>query len=175
MNTEPTPTVYHRIASALLCLVGVATLGGALACRARSGHADRHDVRFVLNWCELGDERVEEVVESYQSARNITGDHLDAYAISISHVDEEELLAAADPGWTRGDELEGVLDDAVSFAGLWPAEDRIPWFPDESELRSDEFYVHPWSISYHGLHVDAVKLIFVRPRDSMVFYISAAM
>ena len=138
-----------------------------------SGTAAPQDVRFVLNWCRLGDDRIEEVVHSYKSARSFTGDHLDAYAIRISRVDETELVRDEfGSGWFRCDELDGVLKDAVGFAAGWLHQDEIAWFLTEKELESDQVYVYPWSIYCHGTHPSAIELIFVRPKDKMVFYMS---
>lgn len=163
-------------------MVGAIVLGGFIAYRIGPGNADttnsanKQDVRFVLNWCRFGDERIEEVVHSYQSARSFTGDHLDAYAIRISHVDPAELTQNEfGSGWFRCDQVDGVLKDAVDFAVGWLREDGISWFPREEELRSDELYVYPWSIYCHGIRPTAVELIFVRPRDKMVFFMSTKM
>lgn len=164
-----------------VCLVGVLVLGGAIAFQIGPGNVDRSnaaskkDVRFVLNWCELGDERIEKVVHSYQSARSFTGDHLDAYAIKITYVSPEELTRD-DFGsrWFRCDKLDGVLKDAVDFAVSWLHQDEISWFMNENELRSEEVFVYPGSINCHGTQPDAVELIFVRPKHRMVFYVSAA-
>jgi hypothetical protein len=133
------------------------------------GKANRKDVRYVLNWCQLGDERITEVVHSYKSSRSFTGDHLDAYAIKISHVSIKEL---SNSDWCRGDKVEGILNDALVFTGAWSNNKEIPWFPSEKELRSKKIYVYPWSIYYHGTRPTAVKLIFVRPKDCMVFFLS---
>ena len=82
----------------IVCLVGLVVIVGTVCSlidmgnTAISGAATKQDVRFVLNGCRLGDERIEEVVHSYQSARSFTGDHLDAYAIKISHVNATELV-----------------------------------------------------------------------------------
>jgi hypothetical protein len=133
--------------------------------------ASSQDVRFVLNWCELGDQRIEKVIHSHVSSRSFTGDYLDAYAIKISHVELAELTKQTDDlqgRWYRGDQLPKVLDDAVGFVGGWQHE--LPWFPSEAELRSSEFYVYPWTIYLHGLHPTATELIFIRPSDKMVFY-----
>jgi hypothetical protein len=97
---------------------------------------------------------------------------LDAYAIRISRIELAELVSTANDlgqGWYRGDHLPTVLGDAVEFAGSWLHE--LPWFPSETELRSADFYVYPWSIDYHGLRPSAVELVFVRPSDKMVFFI----
>ena len=145
--------------------------GFGVANRTKTDKASGQDVRFVLNWCNLGDNRIEKVVHSHVSARSFTGDHLDAYAIKINNVTVEELTAHTNDvsgRWYRGDQLPKVLDDAVGFAGGWLHE--IPWFPSETELRSGEFYVYPWSIYCHGVEPSAAKIIFVRPKDKMVFY-----
>jgi len=132
------------------------------------------DVRFVLNWCSLGDERIEKVVHSFTSSRGFTGDHLDAYAIKISHVSVEELGTRKD-NWERfyrGDQLPPILNEAVEFTGAWLKHDRLSWFPTVEEIRSEQIYVYPWRIRFHGISVEGTELIFVRPSDNMVFYFS---
>lgn len=142
--------------------------------RDRFDRATKQDVRFVLNWCRLGDERIERVVHSYESARSFTGDHLDAYAIKISHVDPAELTPDKDgSGWVRCDQLEGVLKAAVDFSIGWFHREEISWFLEEHELGSAEVFVYPWSIYCQGTRPYAVSLIFVRPKDRMVYFISA--
>ena len=137
--------------------------------------ASNHDIRHVLNWSELGEERTEEVLHSYIAASSFSGDSLEAHAIRISHVDKEELTQKEHGGgWFRGDKLTGVVADAMTFVGaegLPSAE--IPWFPTEQELRSAEFYLYPWSIYYHGTKPTAVKLIFIQPEKKLVFYLAA--
>lgn len=165
-----------------LCLVGAIVLLGLYRGRTATllnvdaaGVATKQDVRFVLNWCRLGDDRIEELLHSYRSARSITGDHLDAYAIRISHVDFAELMPDKfGSGWCRCDEVTGVLKDAVEFTSGWLHRDEINWFLSEEELRSDEVFVFPWRICCNGTMPSSVQLIFVRPKDRMVFYISAA-
>lgn len=164
----------------VICFFGALVVGGLLVFRMGPGNTDssqtasKHDVRFVLNWCRLGDERIEEVVHSYVSARSFTGDHLDAHAIRITHVDPSELTKDDfGSGWARCDQVGGVLDDAIEFAEGWLHRDDISWFPTREELRSDRMYVYPWSIYCHGTRPSAVELIFVRPEDRMVFFMSS--
>ena len=164
----------------LVAVGALATYMVGPANRARDDSATASDVRFVLNWCGLGDQRIDRVVHSHVSARSLTGDHLDAYAIHLTHVELAELAPragdphAVDPGrrWYRGDQLPRVFDDAVGFAGGWLGAGEIPWFPGEAQLRSSEFYVFPWRVEYHGLTPSAAELIFVRPADRMIFYLS---
>jgi len=142
--------------------------------RDRTQTATAKDVRFVLNWCDLGDQRIEKVIHSHISARSFTGDHLDAHAIKISRVDIDELTKQKDElrgRWYRGDKLPEVVSEAVDFAGGWLHE--LPWFPTVDQLRSSEFYVYPWSIHLHGARPSAAELIFIRPSDKMVFYFGA--
>lgn len=165
-------------------LIGVVIVGISVARRfgatdsilgtsneSSSAKASKDDVRYVLNWCRLGDSRTEEVIHSYVSSRSFTGDQLDAHAIRISHVSIDELkhdeLGA---GWYRCDQLKGVLADALDFVGGWSSNDDIKWFPTKEQLLTSDYYVYPWSIYCHGTRPSAAKLIFVRPSDRMVFY-----
>ena len=138
--------------------------------------ASKSDVRFVLNWCELGDQRIEKVLHSHVSARSLTGDHLDAYAIKITDVSVDELTKVGRVGnnrWYRCDSLPKILDDAVSFVGGWQHEN--PWFPTEESIRTTDFYVYTMSIYTHGVTPSAAELIFIKPADKMVYFVSAKM
>lgn len=136
-----------------------------------SATASKQDVRFVLNWCRLGDSRIEEVVHSYQSARSFTGDHLDAHAIRITKVSTDELVADdAGGGWVRCDKTQGVLKDAVDFVASWAGRHETLWFPPAEQLNSADFYVYSWSIYCHGTRPSAAELIFVHPSSKMVYY-----
>ena len=167
-----------------ITLVVAAAIGGFIAYEEVLGReievdaATVDDVRFVLNGCGLGEERIEAVVNSYKSAPSFTGDHLHAYAIKISHVDLAELgkrrdSPREDKEWFRGDELPKVLDDAINFISMFLNTDGVSWFPKWASLRSDNFYVYSSSIYYHGTYPSAAKLIFIQPSKNMVYYISA--
>ena len=165
-----------------ISLVGVIVIIGYLAYSMTLGNenienkATKSDVRFVLNWCGLGDQRIEKVVHSYTSARSFTGDYLDAYEIKITNVTVDELINENDskPGhWYRMDSLPTVLDQAVTFVGGWQHE--TPWFPTEEKLRKKDFYVYPWSIYCHGVTPTAAELIFVNPTEKKVYYVGSKM
>jgi len=167
------------VAWGALSLLSVIAFAGYLAYHYSRGHhveidtATTKDVRFVLNWCGLGEDRIEKVVHSYVTSRNVTGDHVDAYAIKISNVELKELTAREDDfgeGWHRADTVPPVLNDAIAFMGTWLH--QVSWFPSEAELRTSDYYVYPWSIYTQGVRPTATELIFVRPRDNMVFYFS---
>ena len=133
--------------------------------------ATLNDVRFVLNSCKLGDKHIEKVVHSHVSARSFSGDHLDAFAIKISKIEMTELTSNTNDAsgqWYRGDQLPQVVNDALKF--VTACHQEIPWFPNEQELRSSEFYAYPWSIHYYGINPSAAELIFISPSDKMIFY-----
>jgi len=167
------------VAWGFISFIGAAAIGAYVAYQAGPGNTDainsanKQDVRFVLNWCRLGDERIEAVIHSYQSARSFSGDHLDAYAIKISHIDPAELKKDEyGSGWFRCDQAEGVLKDSIDYLGGWLDDENISWFPRLDEIKSEEFYVYPWSIYFHGIRPTAVELVFLRPKDKMLYYIS---
>ena len=136
--------------------------------------ASSHDVGHVMNWCELGSDRIEEVLHSYISASSFSGDHIEAHAIKITQIEESELKQNdSGEGWFRGDTLTGVPGDALKFVENWIPSEEIPWFMSKQELRSSDVYLYPWSIYYRGTRPIAVKLIFVKPKDKTVFYFAA--
>ena len=164
-----------------LSLLAVIAIGAFVAFQIGPGNRDkndsasRHDVRFVLNWCRLGDDRIQKVVHSHVSSRSFTGSHLDAYAIKITHVDPSELDARSGElrRWYRGDRASAIVNDGLEFMGMWL--DAIPWFPKQAELRSSSYYIYPQHIDYHGIKPAGVEMIFVRPSDKMVFYFDGKM
>lgn len=165
-----------------ISLLGVLALSGFIMYQMQFGNREEtnsvknEDVRFVLNWCNLGDDRIEKVIHSYRSPRSFTGDHLDAFAIKISHVDPTELTPSPNDfrgSWYRGDQLPEILSKAVDFVGGYSDWEQISWFPKEDEIRSDKMFVYLSSVYFHGTYPSAVEIIFVRPLDNMVFYLGA--
>ncbi|AUC79264.1 hypothetical protein CW736_07655 [Nonlabens sp. MB-3u-79] len=160
-----------------ISLIGIILILGYLAYSTTIGNktvenkATKSDVRFVLNWCRLGDERIEKVTNSYESGRSFTGDFLDAYAIDISKVTREELKNKK--GFYRLDSLPKVLKDAVEMTSGW--EHEIPWFPKLEDLKKEEVYVYPWSIYCNGVTPTGAELIYVVPKNKKVYYIGTKM
>jgi len=156
--------------------------GLTLGNRSSDKPASKRDVRFVLNNCKLGDDRIEEVVHSYISSRHITGDHLDAHAIRVTHLDASELVFdntyGKTSGWYRGDELTGFPKEVVDFVASWlpqlPSEKtEISWFPTIDEIRSPTTYVWIEYVRTHGTRPFSAQVIFARPEDRMIYYFSA--
>lgn len=145
----------------------------AVGATPRVDFASTNDVRFVLNWSELGDHRIAEVVHSYRSKHPLLADHLEAYAIRVTEVHEYELdgsMLAEWPRrrWSRGDRLDTLTADALDFAV--PAHE-IPWFPTATALKTERYFVYRHAVELHD-GVDAAALVFVRLSDRMVYYVS---
>src|SRR5918999_6024477 len=102
-----------------LCLVLLVIVTIAIAyyftigVQPRDGRATKDDVRFVLNWPELGDDRIEAVVESHESSVHFSGDHFTAYAIRVTTLSESELTSRG--RWVRGDRADALMADAIRF------------------------------------------------------------
>ncbi|MGX9727648.1 MAG: hypothetical protein ACTFAK_10125 [Candidatus Electronema sp. VV] len=167
------------IAYALVCTLVMTTFIVAISYKILIGNrgsdapASKKDAERIMNWCGLDKNRVDEVLHSHISARSFSGDYLDAHAIRLSSLEEHELLKneTAD-GWFRCDQASGVLKDALDFAAAWVPSSEVPWFPSEKEVRSKEMYVKSWTLRYDGSMLSEAVLIFVRPRDKMLFFVS---
>lgn len=155
-----------------ISLIGIILILGYLVYSMTIGNknieneATKSDVSFVLNWCGLGEQRIEKVTNSYESSRSFTGNYLDAYAIDISEVTLDELKNKN--GFYRLDSLPQVLNDAVKMISGWQHE--IPWFPRLEDLKKEDIYVYPWSIYCNGIKPSGAELIFVVPKDKKVYY-----
>jgi hypothetical protein len=168
------------IAYGLLCTLAVTTLITVVSYTILIGNsgsdipAAKNDVSHILNWSGLDKNRVEEVLHSHISPRAFSGDHLDAHAIRLSSLEEHELLRGETyDSWCRCDQAAGVMKDALDFASAWVPSKEVPWFPSEKEVRSKEMYVKSWTLSYDGAMLSEAVLIFARPKDKMLFFISA--
>jgi hypothetical protein len=159
----------------LILIVSYLTYSMTIGNKTENDKATKSDVRFVLNWCELGDDRIENVVRSYTSARSFTGDHVDVYSIKISHISMDELKKTnyGVGHWYRCDTIPEILDGAISLAGRF--QDETDWFPKEETLRTKGFYVYPVNIYCNGTSPIGTQLIFINPKDKMVYYIDVKM
>ncbi len=195
--------VFFGILKWFFIACGVVSLAGAAAIaafvfykigpgnRASSETVPGKDLRYVLNSCGLSGFEIEQTVHSFRSARSFTGDHLDAHAMRIRIKDgsENSLEEILEAGWVRGDLASGVTADAVEFVCWSLDRDEIrSWFPREEELRSDGIYVFTHLASYlNFFHTDFykasggegrimphyAKVVFFRPEDGMLFFISS--
>lgn len=152
---------------AVLAVVAVLAYDFTFGARPRDDRATARDVRFVLNWTALGEDRIETVVRSRESTIHLSGDHFVAYAIRVKTLSEAEL--ASNARWVRGDRVDAVMAEAIKF--VTTASQDTPWFPPSEDLLSDRYYVWRWRVELNE-GVSAATLIFARPADRMIFYAS---
>jgi len=173
---------YILIGWGIVCLLGVICTLAFIVYSIGPGNSDKHgeatkkDVRFVLNWCELGDERIEKVVNSFVSARSFTGDYVEAYAIQISGVSSDELVSYQPRrSWVRCDLATGLHQDAIEYVKMWIGTNGLEWFPSRQLIESDEFFVYIWSIYYHRTTATGAEVILIHPKSNMIYYLGAKM
>ncbi|MDR0534795.1 MAG: hypothetical protein LBG65_00300 [Puniceicoccales bacterium] len=159
----------------LILLCSTAYYGFGPGNSDKIGKASEKDVRFVLNWCRLGDARIEKVLHSHESARSFTGDHLDAYAIKVKNLTISDLKnpeSDFDGGWIRCDKLDPIISGAVKLVSGFAKSDQLDWFPQESDLLSDRYYIWIWSIGLQGRRPGSAKIIFAHPESGVLYYSS---
>ena len=141
--------------------------------KTQIGSATIADVRFVLNWSRLGGDGIKSVLNSYESSRSLTGDHLDAYEILTNGISVDDLQDQ--DVWRRGDNLDGVLEQGVELVSSFVRSDNLDWFPTDETIRSDQIYIYSWSILFHNRKATAAKIIFAKPSENKVYYASVKM
>ena len=164
------------VGGAALVFMAIATVSALYY--SQWGNAPKHnvknkqDVRFILNWSRLGEDRIKSVKHSYVSERSLTGDHIDAYAIEITSVSIDELENQKYIKWMRGDKAEGIFKEAIELASGFVDLDKLTWFSSKEVLLSKKIYMNSWAIMLHGEHVTQAKLIFAVPSENMIYYVS---
>jgi hypothetical protein len=167
-------TVWNALAVwGATCLIAVIAAAAFVAYsvvsnKPRHDRATARDVRFVLNWPGLGDDRIERVLHSYESTFHVSGDHFVAYEIRVTSLDVSEL-SSENGRWVRGDRLDELTKQAVQF--VTEAGQETPWLPSAGELATDKYYVWRSRVEVNE-RVSAAALIFARPADRTIFYAS---
>ncbi len=140
--------------------------------REKIDKATRNDVRFVLNWCEIGDENAIKVLKSYDSPHFFNGDYLTAYKIQIKKIDFEKVLKNSNhpnSKWYKSDQLPEILDETIKLIDA--NEYHIPWFPNSEKIKSSDFYIYPWSIFTNGISPGGAQIILYNPSENIVYFL----
>jgi len=160
----------------LACAVVVIGLIGLFAYGQipKNDSARGGDVRFMLNWPGLGEDRLETVVHSHVSNSGPLGDHFDAYAIRLTSLSEADLSMPdrnERSAWVRGDRADALLRNAVEFVAT--AHPEAPWLPTSEQLLTAQYYVWVWRVDLRANNrVTAADVIFAHPSDRMMLYAS---
>ena len=135
--------------------------------------ASMRSIEHVLNAAGFGVDRLGKVVGSFESSTLFTGDGCDMYAMQLTHVSEDELLADSfgdrKRPFYRGDHLPQNLDKALEFCNMFSGGNNHVALPLD-ELRSTELYTYAVSIDTFDNRAYGAELIFVRPSDRMLYF-----
>ena len=140
--------------------------------RETANFASKNDVRFVLNWCELGDSKIDEVLKSYVSENGFFSDHHEAYLIKIKNFNISELQNTQTVKWYRGDQLPEILKEGLKFGTMF--NEKTPWFLEEKDIFNEDCFVYPLYIATNGLKPSSVQIIIIKPKLKLIYYISAS-
>ena len=132
----------------------------------RENVATKRGVEFVLNWGGLKASQEYKVLNSFESARSLTGDHLDYYCIQISDFSPS------------GNERENW--QLVSNMGSPAKEAAINAQQNGNALRcfghdissSGKALAYIWSVTLHSRQVTSYDMIFFDPQTKRLLYVS---
>ena len=136
----------------------------------RTVENDDQDVRFVLDWFGQRPDEKANIVHSYHPTGSWSGDYTKAFAMKLARIEASELNQQQ--GMSRGDKLTPVIRNAVAFVLSFTDERQVPWFPKSDQILSNKYYVYPVRMVLLGSYPDSAHLLFIRPADSMVFFIA---
>lgn len=132
--------------------------------------ATNEDVVFILNWGGISPDQNYSVLGSYQSARNLTGDHVDAYCVQLTQFAPSSPAAEQ---WRAREELNPVVQAALDLAAN-AAHQNLACFPDADTGLSAKVRAHVWSVDLHGERPTAAKIILFEPTLKRLYYVSFA-
>ena len=129
--------------------------------------ASKKETQFIFNWSGLNPNQNYKVINSLQSMRSFTGDHLDHFCIEITdfkpdenHRNTWELVSTSNP----------IVQDAVSKAESFGNASECFGRP-AAELKNLQAYV--WSIYLHGRNVTAFEIILFDSQTNRLLYVAS--
>jgi len=156
----------------VLSLLAV-TFTGVWVLRASSERTNadgRNDALFVLKvlkWGDISTDQDFKVTSSYNSARNLTGDHLDYYCIDLATF---EVANYAKEQWQDGPEKNPLLADALR-SGIEAAREHGNCMPPLEQANSAAMKIMFWSVTLHGRYPSAADIILY-PSSRRLYYVS---
>jgi len=153
----------------VLSLLAV-TFAGVWVLRASSERTNadgRNNALFVLKWGGISTNQDFKVTSSYNSARNLTGDHLDYYCIDLATF---EVADYAKEQWQDGPEKNPLLADALR-SGIEAAREHGNCMPPVEQANSAAMKIMFWSVTLHGRYPSAADIILY-PSSRRLYYVS---
>ena len=130
--------------------------------------ATRKDALSILNWGGISTSQDFKIVSSYQSSRNVTGDHLDYYCIDLPKFD---VSGPEKDSWEDGPEqnplLAGALELAVNGARQYGG-----CIPPVEKANSDAMKMMFVSTTVNDHQATAADIILYDKNNHKLFYVS---
>jgi len=155
--------------SLLLLLIAAILLGSDLY----SGMSDKfnkatpEETLFILNWGGIPTNQNLKVIESYQSRRSFTGDHVDYYCIQLAKLDIANIQKNE---WHDGPEENPVLAQALELA-LNSAPDS-KCLPSAERANSKVMKMKFVSVTLNDRFPTAADIILYDTENSRLYYVS---
>jgi hypothetical protein len=162
--------VLEAIGVLSLLAVTFAGVWGLRASSERTNADGRNDAPFVLKVLKGGDISTNQdfkVTSSYNSARNLTGDHLDYYCIALATF---EVADYAKEQWQDGPEKNPLLADALR-SGIEAAREHGNCMPPVEQANSAAMKIMFWSVTLHGRYPSAADILLY-PSSRRLYYVS---
>jgi hypothetical protein len=133
----------------------------------RTNAADKKDAEFVLNWGGISTNQSYKVIQSYVSARNLTGDHLDFYCIELQKF---EVAETSTDQWKNGPEADPLLAEALQLAPE-DAHQHGACFPTTDQANSRNMKIMFWSVTAHGRYPTAADILLYDTDSRKLYYV----
>lgn len=133
----------------------------------RKDSATNQSVEFILNWGGLKTSQQFKVLGSFESARSLTGDHLDYYCLQLSDFSPS---ANEKENWQPLSGLHGPFREAAVRA--FDAGNASRCFGRTDSRPPDTIVTYIWSIVLHSRSVTAYDVILFDPSSQRLLYVS---
>jgi hypothetical protein len=134
----------------------------------RIDRAKKKDVLFILNWGGITTNQDFKIIASYESARSLTGDHLDYYCIDLP---EFQVADYAKDQWHDGPEKDPVLAEALKL-GLDDARRKAGCLPSAEEANSVAMKILFESVVVRDHWPTAADIILYEPKSGRLYFVS---
>jgi len=141
---------------------------------AKTAEASSQRTRVLLNWSGLGEERLQSVLHTYESALSgVEGDYAQAYAFKITEIPPDFLsrdTGAFDSPWQAFPLSNPILEDAFSLAtGIRQSEGQS-WIPEPSTITSPRFRAMFHKLTFYSTHAEYVGLFLLDTQERILYY-----
>lgn len=155
-------------ALALLATAVLAVLIYRQSFSDRVDAASKRDALYALNWGGISAQQDFRIISSYQSSRNITGDHVDYYCLQLTKFDIEESMKDE---WHDGPETDPLLAEALKMA-IESTRGHGNCLPSFDKANSPVMKIRFISVVLRDHFATAADILIYEPQTMRLFYVS---